>query len=250
MSDRLSRKDIKRDEFAEAVQRTSVSLHDHWKTIAAAVVAALLLVAAFFGYRAYASHRASQASQALDGALEVYNAAVDAAAPNPDAAQDPTFASEEARQARARERFTEVADRYGRTSAGALAYAYLGTLAAETGDMDAAREHWRKFLDRESDGLMANNVRLDLMRLDIAQGRGEEVATELEGMLASGDHELPEDVILFQLAAARETMGLGSEALSAYQRIVDEHPSSPYSTAARQKVATLGAPAAEAPLAF
>ena len=249
MSDRLSRKEIKRDEFAEAVQRGTEAVQQNWTLIATVAGALLLLVLGVFGYRAYSASQQAKAGEALNGALKVYSAPIDTAAAQPDDATAPTFASREARAERATTMFAEVADNHGGTSAGAVAHAYLGRLAAQAGSLDEARKHWNEYLDSEPDGLMATNLRLDLMRLDLDEGKGEEVATRLEEMLASAEKELPEDVILFQLASARETLGLEGEALTAYQRLVDEHPSSPYSVAARQKVSTLGAGDAT-PMAF
>ena len=252
MSQRISRKEIKRDEFAEAVQSGFETARENAPKLVAAAIAIVLLIVAVFGYRSYAANRAAKAGEALNQAVKVYSAAIDADAPTPDDAKAPTFASTEARNTKAMELFSAVVEKFGGTGSADISLAYLGRLQASAGHFDEAREYWQKFLDRSpKDGLLAASVRMDLMRrLDIADGRGEEVANQLDAMLASGDRALPEDLILFQLASARETLGLDSEAMAAYQRIVDEHPKSPYSAAARQKLAALPAEDTSVPLSF
>ncbi len=252
MSDRLSRKEIKRDEFAEAVQSGFVSLREHAPKLVVAGLAILLLVLGIFAYRYYAASREAKAGMALDRALEVYSALIDADAPTPDDPKSPTFASREARGERAAELFTEVREDFGGTDNANIALAYLGRLAADSGDLEGARKSWQGFIEDVPKGLLSASVRMDLARLDIADGRGEEVASRFDAMLASSDSALPEDVILFQLASARETLGAAgeAEALAAYQRIVDEHPSSPYSAVARQKVAAMSTGDDVVPLSF
>ncbi len=250
MSHRLSRKEIKRDEFAEAVERIFETIREQAPKLIAAGVALLLVVAAVLGYRAYSANREAKAGVALDGALKLYSAPIDAEAATPDDPEAPTFASREARAERAVSLFSQLREDFGGTASADIALAYLGRLAADAGHFDEARQHWQQFIDRVPDGLLSASIRMDLMRLDIADGRGEEVASLLDEMLASGDRSLPEDLILYQLASARETLGLDGEAMAAYQRIVDEHPSSPYSTVARQKLAALPAEDTSVPLSF
>jgi TolA-binding protein len=121
-----------------------------------------------------------------------------------------------------------------------VATAYLGGLAAEGGDLERARELWQQFLAEAPQHLLAAEVRLNLLKLDLAQGKAEEVAAQLEAMLAESEKPLPEDVILFELAAVRERLGRTAEALAAYQRIVDEFPRSPFVREAQQKASALG----------
>lgn len=241
MSHRLTRKEIKRDEFREAIGRTVDYASSHRRLIAQVAAAIIILAILAGGVLLYLQHRGSQAAEALNQALKVYHATIDADSPRPDDPREPTFADEAARRARAKELFEAVSDGFGSSDAGGVARVYLAQIAAEEGDLARARELWQGFLDRWDDAMLSAEVQLNLLKLDLAEGKTEEVAGELEGMLASAEKPMPEDVILFELAAVREQLGRTDEALSAYQRIVDEFPGSPYSREAQQKAQALAA---------
>lgn len=241
MSQRLSRKEIKRDELKEAVEHAVDYATSHTRLIVQIAVAVLVVVALGVGIFLYLGYRSDQAREALARAIQTYDAPIDAANPQPADEASPTFADEASRRARAGELFSEIQGRFGGTDAGAIARAYLGRIALEEGQPDRARELWQEVLDGEPRQLLAAEVHLNLLKLDLQQGRAEEAAARLEGMLLEVDKPVPEDLILFELASVRERQGRTDEALSAYQRIVDEFPRSPYSAPAQQKTRSLAA---------
>ena len=85
-----------------------------------------------------------------------------------------------------------------------------------------------------SHSVLVLSVRLNLIHLDRQNGRTQEVADQLQRELASASKTLPEDVILFELAQTLEALDQQDEALDLYQRILDEHPKSPYTADARR----------------
>src|SRR5215469_16569690 len=125
MNQRLTRKDIKRDEFASAVGRGVDYAESHARqlliTVGCVLAAVLAGLLAFF----YLGHRSDLANQALAAATKVYGAPIDPAAPKPGDAAEPTFASEAARQARARLLFERVGQDYRWTDAADVASLYL-----------------------------------------------------------------------------------------------------------------------------
>lgn len=239
MSQRLSRKEIKRDEFKEAVEHAVDYATSHTRLIVQLAVAVLVLVAVGVGIYLYLGYRSGQAEVALARAVQVYGARIDAANPKPADEASPTFADEASRRVRARELLSEIQDRFGGTNAGAIARVYLGRIALEEAQPDRARELWQEVLAGEPGQLLAAEVHLNLLKLDLQEGRAEEAASRLEELLQAVDKPVPEDLILFELASVREQLGRTAEALSAYQRIVDEFPRSPYSAPAQQKTRSL-----------
>lgn len=233
MSDRLTRKEMKsRDRFQVAMTSGLEWVQDHRKELIAGAAALVLLVVGLVVWSFWASSREAAAQEALAEAIEVYGAPTGNTAGED---ESPGFPSAEARRARARELFDGVRDRYGSTDAGAIAAVYLGKLAVVEGDSERARELWSGFLDAQDDTALAAEVRLNLFDLDRAAGRGEQVATELEGMLARRGRSLPTDVILYQLATTLEMLDREEEAEERYRQIVEEHQTSPYAGVARQK---------------
>lgn len=236
---RLSRKEMKRDEFREAVRHTVDYASSHTRLLVQIAVGVVVLAVVIVAVILYLGYREERAAEMLSRAIQVHGAEIDAAAPRPDDPDDPAFADEAARRDRARERFEEVAGFGG--APGDIARAYLGRIALDEGDTERARELWSQVLEDEPDDLLAAQVRLNLLKLDLQQDRAEEAVTRLEAMLAEVEKPMPEDLILFELASVKERLGRTDEALSAYQRILDEFPRSPYVTLAQQKTRELAA---------
>ncbi len=237
MSHRLTRKDIKRDELRESLATVVDFLRDHGRKIVAGIVVLLVLVAIAAGYREYQQRREIIAAEDLAEALRIYQApVVPGGATLPDS-DSPTFATEEARAARAREMFDEIRADHDGTDAADIAMVYRAELATRDGDLALARELWEGFLERQKDNMLAAEVELNLMSLDRLEGRGDELITRLNSMLDFPDrNSLPTDVLLNQLAITLEDSGQEEEARRAYRRIIEEFPSSPYVVGARARV--------------
>ena len=142
-----------------------------------------------------------------------------------------------------RSRATEALDKVGGVGAGVaadVADLLRADIALQDGDTETARAIWEKFLKSHSDHVLALSVRLNLIHLDRASGEEAAVATNLEAELDKPNKTLPEDVILFELAQTREALGEEQEALTLYQRILDEHPQSPYTGPARRVTTSAG----------
>ena len=237
---RVTRHQIKRNELAEAVERTVHYTEDHLRLVGIAVGAVVLVVLAVLGVRWFLKGRAAEADEALAAAVRVHQAPVGVPAPKPEDPKEPSFADETARRARAKQLFEEVREGYGMSDAAGVAAVYLGQIAVAEGQLDDARELWEEYLNDDDDSLLASQTRLNLMALDRQQGKGEELVRQLQEMLDEPEPSLPQDVVLFELATTYEQLGRQPEADEAYQRIVTEHPQSPYRQSAQQKVADQG----------
>ncbi|HVR30656.1 MAG TPA: tetratricopeptide repeat protein [Thermoanaerobaculia bacterium] len=238
MPGHLTRKEIKRDEVREALGRGIQYVRGHERlalwTIGGLV--AVLLVAALVAF--FLSRREAVAAQRLEAALRVYGAEVDVFDAAPDDPEAPRFASDAERLARAKALFQELGDDYGSTSAGEVARVYLGEIAAREGETGTARELWREYLRRSPGTILALSVELNLLALDRDEGKLEQVVAELEKHLEGGRarRSLPEDMVLFELAETLSALGRESEANDTLQRLVDDHPRSPYAFEARQRL--------------
>lgn len=239
MNQRLTRKEIKRDEFAAAVGRSVEYAESHVRTIAYAIGAVLLLVALSVAIYFWRNSRLQGANEALAEAMRVYQAPISATGAKPNDPAAPSFANEAARRARAKQLLEKVRDGYGSTNAGDVAGLYLAQIAADEGRLDEARKIWQEFADDHGDHMLAGEARLNLINLDRRQGKAQQVAQELRQMLERNEAALPQDVILFELGKTLEQLNRGQEAAQTYQRILDEFPQSPYGSEAQQKVSAL-----------
>ena len=263
---RLTREEIQRDEVREAVVSASTWFADHVRQILIGVAAVIAVVIGVVLFLNYQDRREAEASFQLSEALKVYRAPIDApktdaiddlfgtppdSAPGEDDAGAPqtpvaedngedeglSFASEAERQAEARVALEAVQESYGSTASGRLASVYLGQIAAAEGDTATARELWTEYLETNGgDHALAVSLQLNLYSLDRAEGRGEQLAAELRGAVATETSALPKDALLFELAATLEQLGDEEGAREAFQRIVDEYPDSGYAIRARQQL--------------
>lgn len=241
MNERLTRKEIKRDEFATAVEHGIEYAGSHVKTILYAVAGVLVIAALWGVFHFYSSNRAAKANEALAKAIKVFEApVVGAATAKPADAEEPSFADEAARRAAARPLLEEVRKGYGSTDAADIAGLFLANLAASEGKLDEAKKLWTDFVDEHDDHILAGQAHLNLINLDRNQGKLDEVAAALNKLIEKGSEApLPLDALLSELAGVYEEQHKTQEAIQQYQRILDDFPRSPYRNEAQQKIQTL-----------
>lgn len=238
MSQRLTRKEIKQDiredEVRGVLVRVFEFLQERPYVIVGVVAAFFALVIGVTTLMSYLEGRGDKASEELATALKIASAPIDEEGATPEDAEDPSFASDEAKRSRSKEVFEAVHTGGGSGVASDVAGLYLADIAASEGDNETARGIWESFLADHSDHILALSVRLNLIHLDRENGRAQEVADGLQQELNSAVKTLPEDVILFELAQTLEALDQEDAAIELYQRILDEHPKSPYTAEARR----------------
>jgi len=247
MSQRLSRKEMKRDDFATAVGRSVEYAESHTRNLLLALGAVVAIAALAVGLYAFFSHRSAAADVALSRAIKVYAAPIQATDAKPNDADEPSFPDAAARRKRAVQLLNEVRDRYAHTGAAAIAGVYLGQIAANEGKLAEARTLWTDYADRSKSSLAAV-VRLDLIDLDRQQGKGEALVGRLKPMLDEADPQLPKDTVLYQLGLTYEELQRRTEAVGAYRQLLDEFPQSSYRTEVQQKLTALDPTHAGSPL--
>ncbi len=141
--DRITRKQLKSDEFAIKAGQTVEFFSEHRQQVVwygAAGIVAVLLVLGVFGYR---SHQRAIRENALDAALEIQNANV-----GPARSQFVrTFPSEGERNKAAEKAFRDLAGKYSGTNEGTIAEYYLGVIAADEGKLAEAEKHYKQVVD-------------------------------------------------------------------------------------------------------
>ena len=222
MNQRLTRKEMKRDEVMEGLSHGVHFLQEHARTIVIALVAVFAALAGLGIWKTVTAGQAERANTALSGALS-------------------GVAAEGGEIGSAREALQGVVDEYGSTAPGAVAQAYLGTIAAGEPDFEAARRHWESFLAQSPDNALAAGVERNLMSLDRAEGKDEALAERLRAALATGSSALAEDTILYELARTLEDLGQLEGASETYDRLLEEHPTSLFAAKARQRSSALQA---------
>ena len=163
--DSVTREDLKRNELGEAIGAGIHYAEDHKRMILMAVggVAAAIVIAA--SVVLWISSRKSGSNELLAEALRVDGAAVVATGANPADPARPTFASESARRARAKELFTELDSRYGGSKTGRVAKLYLAQIAVAENDKEKAKSYYEKLLFEQGGSIFVPEARDRFRRL-------------------------------------------------------------------------------------
>jgi len=230
MSQKISRRDMKRNELAETVNKTVgyVSEHRRGATEAVAIaVGAALLVGGFFLYRAWQER---SAGKSLSDALAVLDTplAGDPAA----AAGVKTYATAAERQTEA-DKLLKVAATHSSTSSGRAASVILAAGGADKPEQ--ALDAFEKAA-RQGRSETAAAAEIDAAKVLVAQGKSSEAIERLKRAIDAPKSAAPRDALLFALGQIYEQSGAQADARATYQRLITDFPNSAYRAEARQKV--------------
>jgi predicted negative regulator of RcsB-dependent stress response len=223
MGRRITRKQLKQDEFistGDSVMRWVIA---NWRPFVFGLAALCLVILAWWAGTRWTGSRADRASYLLHQA----SAAVDEAAQGGDAAA-------------AEAKLQEVIDRYGRSEQADMARVLKARLRIDRNDLDGARTLLVEVSERRGGDAIGRVATLDLVHIQVAAGQASEVAPQLEAMVSGEDVRLPRDVALYELGQLFIATQDPVRARSYYQRLVDEFPESPYRAQASQRLAELG----------
>jgi len=167
--DRLTRKELKSDRFALEVQHSVEYVAEHrrqvvrWASIGAGVV---LLIVGIFVYRNY---ERGVRQEKFASAMQIMNATI-GQSQSEYAVSFPTTVERDKAAIKA---FTDLAAKYPGTDEGVLAEFYLGTNAADAGNIDEAAKHY-KIVAEDGSGPYASIAKLSLAQIYAAQGKQSE----------------------------------------------------------------------------
>ena len=227
MGRRITRKQLKQDEFVSTIDKLVHWVATNWRPLAAGVGAVCVIaVLAWIGWR-WSSARVDRASYDLHQAVAAYDAQVTSGQPE----GEPTAV---------KEKLQAIVDRYGRSDQADVARIYLARLAVTEGRTDEARDLLVEVKTRHRDDAIGSLATLDLIDLRMASGQAGEVAGELEAMVTRPDAALPGDVALYELGELYLGQNEPDRAKTYFGKLVEEFPDSPYVDTARRRLSELG----------
>jgi predicted negative regulator of RcsB-dependent stress response len=176
--DKLTRKELKSDKFALEVQHSVQYVSGHREQMlrwGAPALALVLIVAAVFYYRNY-EHAARQ--EALHQAMRIQNANV-----GPSQSEYVlAFPTAEARKTAVLKAWRELAGKYPGTDEGKIAEFFLGTNAADDGNLPEAEKHFKASID-SGNGPYASLGKLALAQVYGGEGRVQEGTQLLQSLI-------------------------------------------------------------------
>jgi len=176
--DKHTRKELKSDKFAQEVQHSVEFVSGHrqqmlqWGGLGVALV---LIIVGVFYYRTY-QHTARQ--EALHQAMRVQNSSV-----GPSQSQYLiAFPTAEARKTAVTKAWGDLAAKYPGTEEGRMAEYFLGTNAADAGDLAVAEKHFKAAID-SSDAAYASMTKLALAQVYAAEGKVKDGADLIQSII-------------------------------------------------------------------
>ncbi len=228
MTQKINRRDLKRNELADTVGKTVDYVAGHRRGVTEAVAIAIgvgVLIGGFFVYRAWLER---SAGKSLSQALSILGTPL--ASEQPGAPK--TFPSAAERRTAAEKLLTQAAS-HTSTPSGRAAQVIL---AADGADKPGQTIDVFEKAARQGRSESAAAAEIDAAKMLAAGGKTTEAVERLKRAIESPSSPAPKDALLFALAGIYEQSGAASDARATYQRLITDYPNSPYRADARQKV--------------
>lgn len=245
---RLERKHLKEDELAHTlrVAREFVEPRQQMLKNVGIAAVAVLLVAVVVGF--WRQRSDSRGEKELAEAMVALNADVvpvgaQGAEGVPAAAMlgaAGTFATEEAKLTAALPKLKTAADAYPSSPSGIQARYHMAGALASLGRHAEAVNAFDEVIKQAGESSLYGQMALMGKADAQAQGGQLDAAIEtLKGLAAKSGQGLPADAVLMELARAYVQKGNREEARKTFTELVDKHPQSPYTPAARTELENL-----------
>ena len=237
MSQHISRKELKQDEFKETLAHGAQYALSHTRIMwmgAAAVVTVLVLVG---GWKLYSDRQAEKATAAFEDARKTFDARIRTAG-EPEEPGEPSYLEEKNKYLDAQKKFRDVAAKYSLTQQGQTARYYGAVSTARLGQTDDALKEL-KAIEGGGNAELASLARLEMAQIYARTGKPDEAARLLKLLI-----EKPTDLVpkaLAQMALADQFRKANpAEAAKLYQQVKKENPESALSDEADKRLTDLG----------
>ncbi len=226
MAQRVSRKQLKQDEFVEAAADAGHWIEEHWADLLKWIAVAVVILVAILSWMAYSRSKQEATAKMLSTGLWEYQQL-----------QKGGFAdTTELNELLAT--FNEVSDRAGSSGSGQIAEFYRGAVLFRLGRTEDAISALEAVAASPSiGGSLASTTDAMLARVYIDSGQRDKAIEKLNTSLQNEQPDLPKDQILLTLAQIHEDGGDMDGARRAWQQIVDDFPTSPGAGQARRRLA-------------
>ena len=222
---KITKKDMKQDEFIEGVFDFGEWLEVHWKRVAIGTGAAVALVLAFVAWNAMRERASQEANRLLASGIDAFSpaAGADGQTPAP-------------RYTEALALFEQAATSGGSQSIGDVARLFRArTLIALSRSSEAVPVLEGLVTGRDKG--LEGEAKVMLAEASEATGNPDRAAKLLEELAsASKEAPYPQDAALMLLGGVRERQGKTEDAKRVYSDLLARYPQSPFAADAKQRI--------------
>lgn len=221
---RITRKQMKKDEFISTVSKMGTYIEEHWKLFAYGVGAIVVVSIAVFLTITYLQHREEKLKKTLNQGIEYFHAPISQES-DPDIA--PTklaFKTKEERYQEALKIFQQILDDAPRSRVAPLALYYSGLSHFHLEMYHEASTDLEKFIEKAEETLLRDVARSTLARAYFKENNYEASSKAWSELAEDQTSLYPRAEALLHLAEAKAAQGMAKEAMEIYKKIVNEFP--------------------------
>ena len=232
---RITRKEMKRDEFVSAMSKVSVWMEEHVREALLLGGAAVVLVIGSIFFVQYMDQREGKASALLSRGMEMLHASVkdDGSTPSAGAL---TYNTEAEKFQAVIGQMDSVIQSYPRAKAGRLALYYKGLAQQGLGRKEEALKTLNEFIDANPGNYAAPMAQASVAQLLEESGQGQRALEIFERLSKETSGTYPPQAALMGMGRCLEGMGKKDEARKIYERVTKEYPDSDYSREAQERL--------------
>lgn len=237
MSQHITRKELKKDKFAEAVTHGVEEVATHQKQVWMVAGVALVIVLAIAGWRYWSERQTVEAQAAFEKAMKTFQARIRAVG-EPEDPQEISYVDEKNKYTDAVKQFEQVAKEYSLTRPGRTAQYYVGLCYASLGDYENA-QRWLRQVEGSSDEELASLARLQLAQVLIQLGKKEDGVRLYQQLMERPTTMVPKPTAMMALAEYYERAKNIPEAVKLYTQLKSEFKDSSYADQAEERLQEL-----------
>ena len=238
----VERHRLKENELAYVIDRGLGALGTNRPRALALLVIVVIAGGALGGYLLWRARTNANAEALLGEAMTIMESPVAQPPPAPAAGQPPappprTYATEKAKLAAALAKFMGAAQGYPKTKAGILARYQAAAVLAMLNRPDEAAKRFQEVMDLAGQrSVYYEMARLGKVNAEAQARHFDEAIKTYTELSNSKDGTVPPDAMLMQLGRIYLMAGKTQEARTAFRRLLDEYPASPFAADAKRQV--------------
>jgi len=221
VSEHISRKELKHDRVRESIGHGAEAVLSHTRIASVVLLAGIVLLAGYYGWKIYNDRQTAQAQAALDEAMKVFNAQLllpgQPNIPGEISYVDPTQRSQDAEV-----RLSAVAAKFPSTPPGRMARYYSAICLMDLDKLNQASEEL-KTLQNGSDKELAALANFQQALIAERTGKSEQAIPILRALSNSGSVLVPKPLVLLELAGILRQSN-PKEAATLYEQIKKDYP--------------------------